>query len=401
MNAYRVLFSNRGVARVLSSQLFARLPLGLFSIGILMHVEALTDSFATAGLVVASVSVGQATIMPLASRLAGVVGARRLVKLAASAHAASSVGLALCGPAEGPLIALGLLVGATVPPLMPVVRALYPRIVPPSSVPALFAVDTIIEELIWIIGPVAATLLVASLAPPAPMFACSAITLAGTLWFIASPAIASLSLPRAVSHFGRVLGSRPLLVGMVTSLLLVGSFMALEVAIVVKSDLDPLVAGLAIAMSCLGSLIGGLGFGHRRLGVPGTMLALGVVAAGTALTGLSDNPVVLAAGLLLSGLGFAPALSMIYVMVSRTTAEDATAEAFGWLTTSNLVGGAAGTAMGGLFADVSGTGGVFLFSTALAWLATAAPGLARLGGPLPGLSRSADLRDIPTKKRVK
>ena len=48
-----------GVVNVTASQLFARLPLGMLSLAILMHVHRLTGSYALAGIVVAAVGAGE------------------------------------------------------------------------------------------------------------------------------------------------------------------------------------------------------------------------------------------------------------------------------------------------------------------------------------------------------
>lgn len=80
-------------------------------------------------------------------------------------------------------------------------------------------------------------------------------------------------------------------------------------------------------------------FGHRRFGLAGLVAALGIVAAGTAVFGLVGNLVLQFGALFVSGLGFAPAMSALYLMVSREIEEHSAAEAFGWLNSAALVGG--------------------------------------------------------------
>lgn len=74
MGIYRDLIFQPSVANVTGSQLFARLPMGMPNLAILMHVQSKTGSYAMAGLVVASLSVGQAVAMPVTARLAGRFG---------------------------------------------------------------------------------------------------------------------------------------------------------------------------------------------------------------------------------------------------------------------------------------------------------------------------------------
>ncbi len=92
----------------------------------------------------------------------------------------------------------------------------------------------------------------------------------------------------------------------------------------------------------------------------------------------------------LSGVGFAPALAALYSMISESVQQSAATEVFGWLNTGALVGGAAGTAIGGFLADRAGASGPFVAATLLAVGAAASPLVARIGGPVRGLSMRRD-----------
>ena len=64
----------------------------------------------------------------------------------------------------------------------------------------------------------------------------------------------------------------------------------------------------------------------------------------------------------------------------------AAAEAFGWLNTGALAGGAAGTALSGVLNDAWGPAGSYVVATALAVGAAVSPLIARLAGPVRGFS---------------
>ena len=133
MRGYLDIIKSPYVLRLTAFQLLARLPLGMLSLAILLHVSARTGSYALAGAVVACMSIAEAVAMPLSSRCAGMFGVAPVVGVAAAVNAAAMVGLAL-GPGDPVLMAaLGAVVGASIPPLMPVVRALYPGWSPPTS----------------------------------------------------------------------------------------------------------------------------------------------------------------------------------------------------------------------------------------------------------------------------
>ncbi|MBU8826346.1 MFS transporter [Mycolicibacterium goodii] len=386
MRAYLDLVRVPGVANVTASQLFARLPLGMLSLAILLHVQQLSGSYAQAGAVVAAVSVGEAVAMPITARLAGRVGVVPTLSVAALVSGASMLALAFAGPPSVLLMTLGVLIGASVPPLMPVVRALYPKMVAREGVRALFALDTTAQELIWVVGPVAATFLASAISTAAPLILSAAVTVLGTAWFLLSARRLHPGVGGSKSSFGRVLANRTVILAMVTSLLLVASFMALEVGIVAELGRDGVTAGAAIAVASIGSLIGGLLLGHRRLGISGVVAALAAVAIGTAMFGIVENLALQFAALFFSGLGFAPAMSALYLFVSREVAEHSATEAFGWLNSGALVGGAVGTASAGVATEAHGSIGAVVVAALLAAVAACCPLVARAAGPIGGLT---------------
>jgi MFS family permease len=383
VGSYLRLLRTPGVFRVTASQLFARLPLGMLSLAILMHVSETTGSYGQAGLVVACVSIAEAIAMPISARLTGRFGVTPVVLIAATINSIGFLALALAPAHLILLSALGILVGASIPPMMPVVRALYPRMVPADTVRALFAFDTTAQELIWVTGPVVVTVLTSLVSTAAPLLAAAGITLTGSIAFVLSLQPRQPRIARSSSSFGRVLARQEVLLAFVANLALVASFMALEVGVV--AQLGHSMAGVAISVSSLGSLIGGLLIGQRQLGLGGLAATLAVVVVGTAVTAVVTGPLQFVA-LFVAGFGFAPAMAVLYHAVSRGVAESAAAEAFGWLNTGALAGGAAGTAVSGVLNDAWGPIGSYAVALALAVGAAVSPLIARLAGPVRGFS---------------
>ena len=383
MGSYLRLLRTPGVFRVTASQLFARLPLGMLSLAILMHVSETTGSYGQAGLVVACVSIAEAIAMPISARLTGRFGVTPVVLTAATINGIGFLALALAPAQLVLLCALGVVVGASIPPMMPVVRALYPRMVPADTVRALFAFDTTAQELIWVTGPVVVTVLTSLISTAAPLLAAGVITLTGSIAFVLSLQPRQPRIARSTSSFGRVLARQEVLLAFVANLALVASFMALEVGVV--AQLCHSMAGVAISVSSLGSLIGGLLIGQRHLGIGGLVATLAVVVAGTAVTAVVTGPLQFVA-LFVAGFGFAPAMAVLYHAVSRGVAEGAAAEAFGWLNTGALAGGAAGTAVSGVLNDAWGPIGSYAVALVLAVGAAVSPLIARLAGPVRGFS---------------
>jgi MFS family permease len=394
VKVYAALARTPGVLGVFASQVFARVPIGMLSLAVLLHVQAETGSYAIAGAVVAFVSIGEAVAMPMTARLVGRAGRTATLSIAGALNAAALVLLALTGDSPALAMLLGAVIGASVPPLMPVVRALYPRMVSGDAVRALFALDTTAQEVCWVVGPLAATVLASTVSTAAPLAAAAAITVVGTAWFLVSVRHLESPAHQSDSRFGRVLRNRSVVLAIAASASLVASFMALEVGVVALYGGGSLLTGAAIAVASVGSLIGGVVFGHRRLGLRGLLVGLSTAAVGMALFGVVGDRALQFAALFVSGLGFAPALATLYLMVSRDVEERSSTEAFGWLNSGALVGGALGTAIAGVAADGRGAAGPIVVAVLFGLAAVISPLVARARGPLTGLI------DTPVESRV-
>lgn len=148
--------STPGALRLFAVSIVARLPLAMFSIGLLVHTERLTGSFAAAGVVTGAFAVSVAIGGPL---LGGVVDRRgQTTVLMAGAPAAGSALAAIAVlPAGAPLaalVALAAVVGLANPPVCACMRTLLPAVLPDrDALRAAYAAEAAAVELTWISGP--------------------------------------------------------------------------------------------------------------------------------------------------------------------------------------------------------------------------------------------------------
>ncbi len=91
-----------------------------------------------------------------------------------------------------------------------------------------------------------------------------------------------------------------------------------------------------------------------------------IVALGLSLTVVSLNAWWLGATLLVAGAGIAPALAVMFAMTSASVRFSETAEAYGWISTGQLIGAAAGSAVAGLLIDGIGPTGAYVAAAAFA-----------------------------------
>ncbi len=356
---YRDLLRTRGVGRIIAAQLVARFPAGMISLAVLLHVEHITGSYGAAGLVLAATSIGQAVAGPVTSRWMGIWGMRRVLTLTTLVCAASISTLGLVPmPLPGYMV-LGLLSGLSSPPVQAAVRTIYPKMVNSRQLTPLFSLDASAQEIIWVIAPVVTTFVAMQVGTVQAIMLIVVIMLGGGTWFITSPELGRVRIPRSRGGIGKVLAKPPVLLATVIGFLLIGGCAALEAGVVATFREGGLEAGLVLAVFSLGSLAGGLSMGHLPIGRWAMARRLSVVAVGMTLAALSLNIWWLGGTLLLAGIGIAPALAVLFAMVSASVKFSETAESYGWVGTGQLIGAAAGSAAAGFLIDSTGPSGAY------------------------------------------
>lgn len=397
MSAYGSLLRTPGVARVIAAQLTARFPQGMLSLAFLLHIEAVHRSYGAAGLVLAATSVGQAVSGPLTSRLMGVYGMRRVLSSTLVVCVAAITAIALVTVPVPWTMAIGFAAGLSTPPIQSAVRTIYPKMVTSRQLTPLFSLDASAQEIIWIAGPVAVTFVSTQVSTSLGVLLAAAIMLVGGTWFIASPEVGRVRIPRSRRRFGLVLTRPPVLLATITGFLLLGACSGIEAGVVSTFGEGDVRAGVVLAIWSLGSLVGGLVLGHlpispSSLGRRMLILFVGVAAASAALGFWW-----IAAFLVLAGAGIAPALAVIFAIVSSSVKFSDTAEAYGWVGTGQLIGAALGSAVAGFVIDASGPQGAFFVAVAFAAAGALVPLVGRRWHPD---LRGRDASPIPDTEPV-
>jgi predicted MFS family arabinose efflux permease len=114
-------------------------------------------------------------------------------------------------------------------------------------------------------------------------------------------------------------------------------------------------------------MLGGLAFGGRGTGRPPERRLVGMlvlVAAGIAALALLATRFQLGAGMVAAGLGIAPAIACLYLLVDRLAPAGTVTEAFTWVNSGFGIGIAAGNAGGGGVVHRAGPDAVFLLAAA-------------------------------------
>ncbi len=381
----RAVFAVPGARALLSTSIIARLPLAMLSLALLVHAERLTGSFALAGLVSGSYTVGLGVGGPFLGRLVDRRG--QLVVLLATAFASSVLlGAVALLPASAPgpvLVALAAGIGLATPPVNGCVRTLLPEVLPDAeALPAAYAVESSALELTFIFGPPLALGLAALSSTRAALACAGLVLLVATAAFATRPTSRRWRPPPARRRPRGGSLRAPAIRTLVVVLTAVGVlFGATEVGVTAAAtrlgSTDS--AGFLLALWGLGSLVGGMaatrrGGGARRGG--GLALILAALALGhAALAVTAGSLLAIGAVLLVAGAAIAPAYATIYAMAGQAAPEGTVTEAFAWLSTAVVTGASAGTAAAGALAQSAGAGAVFTLAGLAGALAVAVTAL--------------------------
>jgi predicted MFS family arabinose efflux permease len=376
---------------LLSTSVVARLPLATFSIGILVHVQQSTGSYAAAGIAAGALAVAQGAGGPLLGRLVDrrgqtvvLIGAALVAGLALAAIAALPAGTAL------PLVvALSATVGLATPPVGACMRTLIPLLRPdPDSRRRAYAVDAAATELTWVSGPPLALAVGAFAGTGTALAAAGAVLIVATTAFALSPASRRWR-PAPVTRSRRSALGSPAMRTLVLVLAGVGVlFGATEVG--AAATAGP-AAGLVLGLWGVGSLAGGVAAaklgGGAAAGRGFTLLLAALGAGHLILVPASAGTVGLAVAIAMAGTMIAPVLASSYAMVDDTAPAGTVTEAFAWLATATALGTSVGAAAGGALVDAAGPASAFVLAGGAA-IASSLVAAVRLPAARPAIALS-------------
>ena len=357
----------------------------MISLAYLIHVERIFDSYGQAGLVLAATSFGQAVAGPLTSRWMGRWGMRTVISLTLVVSLISMAAVAFVPMVLAGYMFFGLLGGLATPPIQPAVRTIYPKMVNSRQLTPLFSLDASAQEIIWVMGPVITTFLAIQIAPPVAISVAGLFLLGGGVWFLACPEVGSVRIPPSKRRLGSVMKNGAVLLSTIVGFLLIGSAAAVEVAVVSVFGDEGAEAGILLSMWAIASLIGGLALGGVQIGPWAMTTRMVIVAVGMLLALASTNFWWLLFSLAIAGAGIAPALAVMFAIVSASVKFSETAEAYGWVGSGQLIGAALGSAVAGFAIDAYGSFGGFVAALIFATLGTLAAAVSTKAHP--------DLRD--------
>jgi MFS family permease len=426
LRPYADIFEIPGAWRFSAAGVIGRMPMSMFGLGTVLLISATTGTYGVAGAVSAAGSLGYAFASPQIARLVDSRGQRRvllpLLAVFATATAALIVAVQLHLP-TWMFFAPGLIAGATMPSLGTMVRARWSALLGGSPrLHTAFSFESVADELCFIVGPAAVTLLATEVFPAAGIGTAALLCLAGTLWFAAQRGTEPLLLlvrgddvlvrgddpPEPPDHGGvihppvpagprlwrgfplrRSGAAAPGLVVLAPVYLLLGAmFISVDLSTVSFAQHfghKPL-AGLILGTYALGSATGGLWYGSRQWRAPVERrfaVTLTLTVLGVATFWAQPNLVTLTCGIYLCGLTIAPTLIAGFSLLEAQAKPGRRTEAMAWLSSGIGIGLAVGAAAAGFIIDGHGprAGYVFAAACGAASAVTCLLGLGRLRSP--------------------
>lgn len=373
---YREFLRLPDVAKMLAIALVIRMPIGTLSLSMLLHVRARTESFAVAGAAVGAFWIATAITAPILGRIVDRRGPFALLIVTGTMSSLILAVLVAAAPLElsgAAMVTTAAAAGLFTPPITVLTRTMWRyRFDDESRRTIAYALDGVLIELAFTVGPMLVALVLA-IATPAAAFAMSwCFCVAAVPLFLASPALKYWRHERhAERHLLGPLTEPRLFFVYVATFLFTFALGLSEIGypgFATSIGLPPF-AGVLLAINSAGSAVGGLVYGALRLNVAVDRLAprlLALMVIPLALQSLTGSPWILVVLAFVAGLVIAPVFIVFTTLVTAHAPSRYATEAFTWSSTCIVGGVSVGNALGGRLVEAYGYAAPFGLSALLA-----------------------------------
>ena len=399
LRPYRDVLARPGALRFTLAGLIARLPTPMVGLGIVLMISALYGSYGMAGRVSAVFVVVQAVCSPQLAKFVDRYGQAKVMRPAFAVACLGLAGLvaaAVQHASEPVLYATAAVSGATIGSVGALVRARWNAILTtPAEIHTAYSLESALDELTFIGGPVVATFLATGVTPWSALVVPIVALLVGGYWLLSQRETEPAATGRPVRRTGEPMLSGALVVLLVIFLAAGIVFGGIDVSVVAFTEEHgaPGTAGLVLAAVALGSLIAALTYGARPWESPlwlRLVVGTGLLTVGTAAL-LPVGSIPLLAGLgFLAGFAIAPTIVNGNSFIQLIVPPRRMTEGFTWLSAAIGIGVSLGASVSGTVIDAHGARAGFAVvagaaATALLVSLTAVPVLRRAGERRPTL----------------
>lgn len=379
LTTYRRVLAQPGALLFSATGLVARLPISMISLGIVLLVSEATGSYGIAGSVSAAFLLANGLVAIVVGRLVDSLGQGRVLPASILTCTAALVALMAAVRADWPLgwaYAAAVVAGASMPPVGACIRARWSYVLDrPSEVQTAYALEGVVDEAVFILGPILVTVLATSWHPLAGLGTAVVTGLVGTLALSAQTATAPPPHPRHSDSGPRPAMPWRTIVPLTGVCLMLGAFFgSAEVATVAFADELGVkrYAGVLLGLWAFGSLAAGLVTGALtwRVGAD-TRVRRGTVALTLVMSPmvLIGSAPLMGLALFLAGFAIAPTLIATLTLTEQTVPSARLTEGMSVIHTGIVAGVAPGATLAGIVIDNLGASPAYLVAVGAGFLA--------------------------------
>ena len=400
---YAKLFSIPGTKAFCASGAVARLPMSMMGLGIVLALNHMYDNWTIAGVMSAAYVLATAAVTPLYARLYDRFGQRKVGPVVLVVQIIAMLGFAFAALMRVPiplLFMLAVVMGLTQFSFGALVRTRWAYVLDRADKEELlntaYALESAIDEIVFIFGPILAAFLAASVHPVSQLFVPTvACAVGGTVFFalrdtqppvlreiaVVAASVNGADVRLADGAFTRdsadadrfdldrlkkddrsrrkrnvltYTGVLPLLAVFIVFNMAFTAFDTSMTAVMKSLHLDS-VLGVQLAMLAVGSCIGALIFGSHEL--KGSrwrhmIMFLALMAVGFTVIHLCQgNLIVMGLVEILTGLTISPVLASGNLAAKETVPEESLTEGLSWVSTAGTMGASFGSMVTGIVLD--------------------------------------------------
>lgn len=360
---YRDVLARPGAAAMTGAAFVARLPMSMVGLGIVLLVSLQTGSYALAGALSATEALSNAAIAPQLARLVDRHGQSRMLPVLTGVFAVALTSFVVFVKLGAPTVLLFLslgLAGAFTPNTGAFARTRWAYLLAgqPARLRTAFAWESVLDEVVYIVGPPIATLLALSVQDYSTLVLCVVLTVVGTALLV--PQRRTEPPASTAQAGGRWVMRYPGMVAVTLVFFFAGGlFGALEVVTVAfaAEQGSSVAAGVLLAVYSAASALAGLALGavHVQIGLHRQLLYSTIALAVVTLPWPFVHSLLwLGIAFALAGAACSPLLITSFGLVERLVPNARMTEALVWTSAGLMVGLAASAALAGVVIDSRG-----------------------------------------------
>lgn len=405
---YGLVLSVPGAARSSAAAFLARMPASMVGLAIVLLITADGDSYGLAGIVTAIYIVAAAIGGPIQGKLADAIGQRSVLLTAATLFGSGVVVFLWSTSSDRPIwfvFASAFLAGLGAPQAGSLMRARWTALLKPQPrlLQTAFAFEAVIDEVVFIIGPIIATVIATTISPELALFVSMITGLTGSV------SLALMNSTAPIPHRQHHIVKPPIPLAFIVPVVAVGFglgmiFGATEIIVVAfTTERDAReVSGLVLGAWAFGSLLAGVlvgAFPPPRDQLRRLQLALAGLTLTFAPLVFIDSIAFLTLALFLGGFLIAPSLIASVSLIQKYVVPVRLTEGIAWSSMGMTVGVAPGAAISGFVIADIGVSIAFIVPIVAGIIATLGAWIA-IPWALPRLGLNPEPRPSSTSESV-